>query len=365
MEIISGGDHQLFFAAEAEMAPFPEVVATRTTDVDFASSSDNNNQTTASEMMTVMMNRPPPAKKLRPIRRSPEPTAQNMSIHDGLEILGLDPVRPIPTHDSLEDEFGSSSDDEFDDGNGGDSSMSIKENRKRKRKSSKKIERVMKSLVRKVLQKQEQMHQQLIDVMQQREKERNLREEEWRKHEMERIKRDEEMRAQEISRNKALISIVQNLLGVQIEIPQPLTSVPPSDVERRKSKQQQLRDLTSSSADQMNKRWPDAEIQALITLRASLEQKFRQMGPKPSIWDEISVGMQNMGYNRTAKKCKEKWENINKYFRKTVENGKKPHENGKTCPYFHELSMLYKNGVLSGSPLNHTNDENVAKIERP
>ena len=32
--------------------------------------------------------------------------------------------------------------------------------------------------------------------------------------------------------------------------------------------------------------------------------------------------MATAGYRRSAKRCKEKWENINKYFRKAKESGK-------------------------------------------
>ena len=88
-------------------------------------------------------------------------------------------------------------------------------------------------------------------------------------------------------------------------------------------------------------------------LRSTLEHKFCVTGSKCSIWDEISVGMYNMGYCRSAKKCKEKWENINKYFRKSMGSGKKHLKNSKRCAYFHDLHMLYKNGL--GSPANHVN----------
>jgi hypothetical protein len=53
-----------------------------------------------------------------------------------------------------------------------------------------------------------------------------------------------------------------------------------------------------------------------------------------NIWDAISDGMCNMGYNCTAKNCKEKWENINKHFKKSVGSvAKKPFENITVSPY--------------------------------
>ena len=53
-----------------------------------------------------------------------------------------------------------------------------------------------------------------------------------------------------------------------------------------------------------------------------------------------------MGYKRSAKRCKEKWENINKYFRKTNESSKKRSVNSRTCPYFHQLSCLYGDDTI-------------------
>ncbi|KAM7271697.1 hypothetical protein ACFE04_030911 [Oxalis oulophora] len=281
------------------------------TDVDFASTES------AAEMMLMIMNPPPlplpppsslpmpvpvlplPPKKLLPIRKSPDPPAAFA-------------IKQFSSSSDDDDE------DEYSDENGGggcyDSSMCEKEstNRKRKRESCNKMEYFMKNLATKVMKKQEEMHQQLIELIELRERERIVKEDEWKRQEMERMIKDEEMRAYEISRvggSKAIVS----------------------------------REFTP---DQMNKRWPDAEIHALIQLRVSLETKFRNMGYKSNVWDEVSVSMQNIGYNRSAKKCKEKWENMNKYFRKSIESGKKPHENGKTCLYFNELNELYQSGIF-------------------
>ncbi|OIT39197.1 PREDICTED: trihelix transcription factor GT-2-like [Nicotiana attenuata] len=89
-------------------------------------------------------------------------------------------------------------------------------------------------------------------------------------------------------------------------------------------------------------RWPKEEIEALIRLRTSLDLKYQDNGPKGPLWEEISAGMRKLGYNRNAKRCKEKWENINKYFKKVKESNKKRPEDSKTCPYFHQLEALYK-----------------------
>ena len=97
-------------------------------------------------------------------------------------------------------------------------------------------------------------------------------------------------------------------------------------------------------------RWPKAEVHALIQLRSNLDTRYQEAGPKGPLWEEISAGMRRMGYNRNAKRCKEKWENINKYFKKVKERNKKRPEDSKTCPYFHQLDALYRNkAALSSS----------------
>ncbi|KAI4298822.1 hypothetical protein L6164_032339 [Bauhinia variegata] len=227
---------------------------------------------------------------------------------------------------------------------------------RRGKKTEKKLEDFVENLVMKVMEKQEQMHKQLVDMIEKKEKERAMREEAWKQKEMERIKRDEEARAQEKTRNLALISFIQNLLGYEIQIPQPVNIFR----EEEEDEENIQKDLKS---DPSCNRWPETEVQALITLRTSLESKFRLMGFKGSIWEEISEAMNNMGYNRSAKKCKEKWENINKYYKRTMGSGKKRRLNGKACPYFDELDILYRNGFLNpGNALSNTN--NVAKIEK-
>ncbi|PQQ11246.1 trihelix transcription factor GTL1 [Prunus yedoensis var. nudiflora] len=180
----------------------------------------------------------------------------------------------------------------------------MKRKRKRRSRMGGRLERVeifLESLVMKVMEKQEQMHKQLIEMIEKREKERIAREEDWKQQELDRMKRDEEIRAQETSHN-----------GIQRDT------------------------MVMLKCDQTNRRWPEAEVQSLITLRAALEHKFRIAGnSKGPVWEEISLGMYDMGYNRSARKCKEKWENINKYFKRSMGTDKKRSANAKTCPYFH------------------------------
>ncbi|XP_027067092.1 trihelix transcription factor GTL2 [Coffea arabica] len=99
------------------------------------------------------------------------------------------------------------------------------------------------------------------------------------------------------------------------------------------------------------KRWPRDEVQALINLKCRLTNNSTsddsiKEGAKGPLWERISQGMLELGYKRSSKRCKEKWENINKYFRKTKDNNKKRSLDSRTCPYFHQLSTLYGQGTL-------------------
>ncbi|XP_054776796.1 trihelix transcription factor DF1 [Prosopis cineraria] len=244
-----------------------------------------------------------------------------------------------PSHScELKQESGSSWEDDGDD----DSSESVEDRGygKKRKKTIAKFEAFLENLVTKVMEKQEKMHQQLLDMIENKERERAVREEAWKQKEMVRIKKDEEARAQEKYNNLALISLIQNLLGHEIQIPQPAATSARDDDEGE-GEANVPKDFKS---DQSNNRWPEAEVQALVTLRTCSEHKFQGIGSKVSVWEEISKAMNNMGYNRSAKKCKEKWENINKYYKRTMESRKKKRRlNNKACPYFDELDILYRN----------------------
>ncbi|CAN1177212.1 Trihelix transcription factor GT-2 [Linum perenne] len=202
-----------------------------------------------------------------------------------------------------QNESSSSSDDE-------DSSASMKEGtgRKRKRKTREKLEQFVERLAMKVMEKQEQLHAQLMEMLERKERERIKREEAWKQQELERLNREEAVRAQGISHNLAFISFIQKAIGNNGgEIPQPVLPVVNDQAKEGCFSPSE----SEYSCDASSKRWSDAEVQTLIMLRTSFEQKFRVMGYSCSlVWDEVSAGMQNMGYNRSGKECREKWKNM-------------------------------------------------------
>ncbi|XP_050380677.1 trihelix transcription factor GTL2 [Argentina anserina] len=131
----------------------------------------------------------------------------------------------------------------------------------------------------------------------------------------------------------------------------PISSPPPENPSSYHLKTQNP--SSNDKAQDLGKRWPRDEVLALINLRCSLfnnadqQDKDKDGGVvKAPLWERISQGMSELGYKRNAKRCKEKWENINKYFRKTKDVNKKRSLDSRTCPYFHQLSTLYNQGIL-------------------
>ncbi|KAG8389808.1 hypothetical protein BUALT_Bualt01G0017000 [Buddleja alternifolia] len=240
-----------------------------------------------------------------------------------------------------------------------------------------------------VIYKQEELLKKFLDTLERRDKDRLARDESWRVQEMARINREHEVLVQERSiaaaRDTAVIAFLQKVtdqhnfnlpignnnappqapLSMQVKSPEnpppppphttlsicnstvppqaPLVIKPPENPRHPPPPQK----ISGSSS-----RWPKAEIETLIKIRTSLDPKYQDNGPKGPLWEEISIAMGKLGYNRSSKRCKEKWENINKYYKKVKESNKKRPEDSKTCPYFHQLDAIYKdkakNDVVAG-----------------
>jgi hypothetical protein len=269
-----------------------------------------------------------------------------------------------------------------------------------------KMMRFFEGLMRQVMERQEEMQQRFIEAIERREQDRMIREEAWRRQEVARLAREQDALAQEramaASRDAAVVSFIQRVTGQTIPMPTvapppaflsalappplqptPVASAAPAPAQQhhqppsiqlspKPAKPQpqphqtppppapQPQTMSSKAESQETppgsggggapspspspspSRWPKAEVHALIQLRTELEARYQDSGPKGPLWEDISAGMRRLGYNRSAKRCKEKWENINKYFKKVKESNKKRPEDSKTCPYYHQLEALYR-----------------------
>lgn len=229
-------------------------------------------------------------------------------------------------------------------------------NKKRKRSGTKKLMAFFESLMKQMMEKQEKMQQKFLETIEKREQDRMMREETWKRQEMARLNRDQELRSQErsvaASRDLALVSFLQKFTGQTLQLDTQLmdSSQIHNQGDQEQEQEQDLHDeqyKDLNCTDPNSKRWPKPEVLALIKVRSGMGPRFQETGPKGPLWEDISAQMASLGYNRSAKRCKEKWENINKYYKKTKESNKKRAENSKTCPYFYQLDALYRRGMLS------------------
>ncbi|KAD5507554.1 hypothetical protein E3N88_15257 [Mikania micrantha] len=275
-------------------------------------------------------------------------------------------------------------------------------------------------LMKEVVDKQEELQMKFLDSLERRERDRMAREEAWRMQEMAKMKREHELLVQERSmvaaKDAAVISFLQKIAdqnpnsgipqmpAMQL-LHQQQQNQPPAPAVQQQQQQpqqpsQQLQPQSqpeqtpaclavlatvpvvpvpvsaptpATQAPPMVKnldnggggenvlqpspsRWPKAEINALIQIRTSLDTKYQENGPKGPLWEEVSSAMRNLGYNRNAKRCKEKWENINKYYKKVKESSKKRPEDSKTCPYFHQLDAIYREKAIGSNNSNNNNN---------
>ncbi|KAE8098481.1 hypothetical protein FH972_016539 [Carpinus fangiana] len=88
-------------------------------------------------------------------------------------------------------------------------------------------------------------------------------------------------------------------------------------------------------------RWPRQETLTLLEVRSRLDPKFKEANQKGPLWDEVSrIMSEEHGYQRSGKKCREKFENLYKYYKKTKE-GKAGRQDGKHYRFFRQLEALY------------------------
>ncbi|KAJ7973464.1 Trihelix transcription factor [Quillaja saponaria] len=265
------------------------------------------------------------------------------------------------------------------------------------------------NIVNKMMVQQEEMHNKLLEDMVKRDEENFAREEAWKKQEMDRMNKELEMMAHEQSiagdKQSSIIEFFKKFASNSLKDPliikvpnssNPVNTLTSSILYSRNPNLEAKPSCTSPTQsnpsvflsftdtiiaadqnpnslppveavassnpsdhvkDDLGRRWPRDEVLALINLRCNLfnnvsnsnivvEDKEAGAGNKAPLWERISQRMLELGYKRSAKRCKEKWENINKYFRKTKDIHKRRSLDSRTCPYFQQLSALYNQGKL-------------------
>ncbi|KAG6596550.1 Trihelix transcription factor PTL, partial [Cucurbita argyrosperma subsp. sororia] len=98
---------------------------------------------------------------------------------------------------------------------------------------------------------------------------------------------------------------------------------------------------TSFDAQTTTARWPRQETLTLLDVRSRLDSKFKEANQKGPLWDEVSrIMAEEHNYQRSGKKCREKFENLYKYYKKT-KDGKAGRQDGKNYRFFRQLEALY------------------------
>lgn len=229
-------------------------------------------------------------------------------------------------------------------------------------------------LARQLMDRQVTLHSNFMNAIEKLDKERREREDAWRRQELEKLEQDTAAKARDralaSSREASIVSYLEKISGQSIKLPprnypsdfqQPMISSGAMNVELSPSTSKVCRD--DLSMNMTSRRWPKAEVEALIQIRSNLELNFQRPGFKGPLWEQISNSMASMGFQRSAKRCKEKWENINKYFKKSRENAKQCRKKLKTCEYFDQLDQLYSKSQLAngGSYSCSSSSEHQAK----
>nr|GEX82789.1 trihelix transcription factor PTL-like [Tanacetum cinerariifolium] len=110
-----------------------------------------------------------------------------------------------------------------------------------------------------------------------------------------------------------------------------------------------------------NGRWPRQETLTLLEVRSRLDSKFKEANQKGPLWDEVARLMsEEHGYQRSGKKCREKFENLYKYYKKTKE-GKAGRQDGKHYRFFRQLEALYgdTSNNLNPNPSSFADSHNL------
>ncbi|KAK2457921.1 trihelix transcription factor DF1 [Trifolium repens] len=264
------------------------------------------------------------------------------------------------------------------------SSTASDEDLEEKYRKKRKWKDYFRRLTRQVLAKQEEMQKKFLEAIDKREKEHMAQQDALRIQEINRINKEHELLVQERSsaaqKNAAIIAFLQKLSGqppLQPPPPPPPTvpEMSPVPVSQVQTHQLVIPNNNIVEIKNMNNghksdcgvaspsRWPKSEVHALIRIRTSLEPKYQENGPKAPLWEDISAGMKKLGYNRNAKRCKEKWENINKYYKKMKESNKQRRDDSKTCPYFNELEALYKEKNKLQNPFGSNSFHSIKSSE--
>ncbi|KAJ0793974.1 putative transcription factor MYB family [Helianthus annuus] len=148
-----------------------------------------------------------------------------------------------------------------------------------------------------LIEKQEKWMEKVMNTIEEKEHERILKEEQRRKEEASRLEMEKTFRSNELawmqSRDSTIMEALHNITKNESTIETLCT--------------ENCNDQIPFATD-----WVEHEITQLILLRSGMETRFEEGGHmENALWEEISLTMAGLGYNRSALICKAKWDHIN------------------------------------------------------
>ncbi|VAI11800.1 unnamed protein product [Triticum turgidum subsp. durum] len=254
----------------------------------------------------------------------------------------------------------------FSDGSDGEDTDETADGGKRKRRGGSgswghggKAMRFFEGLMRQVMERQEAMQSRLLEAIERRDQDRMIREEAWRRQEVARLAREQDALAQEravaASRDAAVVSFIQRITGQIVPVHAPPSSFPAKPAATVNSVKPPALQPTPVASAAPAPPTPRPPVQAQPNVTTPMRTQPQTPPPQPQ--QHATPTATEPQPVTPQPQCKEKWENINKYFKKVKESSRKRPEDSKTCPYFHQLDALYRTKALasssSSSPVVH------------
>ena len=122
--------------------------------------------------------------------------------------------------------------------------------------------------------------------------------------------------------------------------------VPQHDPHRHHPQRQHLQQilLTESSGEDIEikvprrraETWVHDETHSLIAFRRELDEFFNTSKSNKHLWEQIAARMSELGYDRTASMCTDKWRNLLKDYKKAQQR-----DGGSGKMYYEELEEFY------------------------
>lgn len=173
--------------------------------------------------------------------------------------------------------------------------------------------------MKKLMERQEAWLEKLTRTLEQKERERSLREEEWRREEASRVEREHRFWAKE----RAWIEARDSALMEALKSLNPRNIGP--DQEEEEEAEAEVGLMARPELGLLNPNWTELEISRLIELRTGIETRFDQ---EEGLWEYVAGKMACLGHDRSGSACREKWESINSSSNNSDRNSKKRKENG-------------------------------------